>query len=362
MDRKNHLLLLALAFVLALGGCRKDQPPAPSDPPGDLPEGAKVWVVCEGNLGAGNSSLGLYDPHTGSYRDPVFPLSQGASLGDVFESMAILDNRLFLLMNNSDRIRVLDKESGEQIGSLDLPKPRRMVAIPGDKAYVSSLYSSRLYLIHTRTLSLEKTITLPYANAESMVLLGDELWVACWDPACYELLVLDAQSGQIKAKVALENPAPHTLAPAPGGKLWVLSGNAALGLGSALTRIDLGQRQKELAMQLPDQTEGIRLAVDSVRGMLYYIGLDFQGGNDPYGLFRLSLEDRELPEKPWIESKAHQYFWGVGLDPQTGDIYLADPRGFIQRGEVNRYSAQGEWKDRFETSIGPNSFYFDPGP
>lgn len=362
MDRKNHLYLYALVVLLVWTGCRKDQPPSPSGDKGEMPQGELVWVACEGNLGAGNSQLGLYDPQTGNYQDNLLPLAEGESLGDILESIALGDQRLYLLLNNSDRIRVLDKESRTWIGSMNVPKPRRMLLMEGDKAYVSSLYSQIVYVINTRTLTVEKEIPLPYANAESLIKLGDEVWVACWDLGCRELLILDSRSDQWIGSVSLPGAAPHTLARAPGDKLWVLSGNAAEGLGTQLSRVDLQRREAEFSLAFPEDTEGLRLAVDSARGWLYYIGLDFQGGKDPYGLFRMDLEDTLLPKQPWIPAEKNQYFWGLGLHPRTGDLYLADPRGFIQKGEVRRYSAEGEWQDAFETAMGPNSFYFDGEP
>lgn len=365
MDRKITSLSLALVAILAvlLGACTKDKPSAaqpPSGGQGGVQE-ERIWVICEGNLGAGNSSLGLYDPLRKEYFDQVFPPASSGGLGDVFESMEIIDQQLFLLINNSDRIRVMDRQKFQELGTLEIPKPRRMLPMDGDKAYVSSLYSPHIYVMNTRTYQIENILTMPFKNAESMVRIGSEVWIACWDEECWQLLILDSKSDTWKEPIGLEGPAPHTLAVTSQGKVWLLSGNAAEGRRSRLTRIDAWNKVIERSWAFPDQTEALRLALDESRGALYYIGLDFFGGQDAYGVFRMPLTADELPTDPWIPAEAQQYFWGLGLDQETGELYITDPRGFVQKGQVIRFDAEGNRIDAFETSIGPKAVYFDKG-
>ena len=47
-----------------------------------------------------------------------------------------------------------------------------------------------------------------------------------------------------------------------------------------------------------------------------------------------------------------------GVDPRTGEIYVADAVDYSQAGLVRRYSSDGKLIDQFRVGINPNGFAF----
>ena len=72
----------------------------------------------------------------------------------------------------------------------------------------------------------------------------------------------------------------------------------------------------------------------------------------------MGIHDAALPAQPLIAARALQYFWALGIDPATGHIYVGDPKGFIQNGDVHIYTQNGTAIDSFAVGLGPGHFYF----
>ena len=51
-------------------------------------------------------------------------------------------------------------------------------------------------------------------------------------------------------------------------------------------------------------------------------------------------------------------YYGLGINPHTGDIYIADAKDYMSDGAVLRYSAGGEKLDEFEVGVCPSKFAF----
>jgi hypothetical protein len=78
MGRKNYKALSWVFICLvSLQACKKDKPD--TKPVTGTPAG-KVYVVCEGSLGNGNSALSLYEPETALAYEDVFKTANNESL------------------------------------------------------------------------------------------------------------------------------------------------------------------------------------------------------------------------------------------------------------------------------------------
>src|SRR5687768_3763871 len=108
MGRKDQQIirLCCLALLLFFSACVKDKPAEPAVPV-KLDTVGSVYIVCEGSLGNGNASLSLYQSTDGAINNNIYEAINGQPLGDVFESMQRIGDKLFLCVNNSDKIVVI---------------------------------------------------------------------------------------------------------------------------------------------------------------------------------------------------------------------------------------------------------------
>lgn len=361
MGKKNYQIVKLLAFVLILfSSCEKDTAnTTPStQPPTDNTQ-RNVYVVCEGTLGNGNSSMHMYTPGENIVYNNVYQATNGELLGDVFQSMARIEDRLFLCVNNSDKIVALNTSDRKKIGEINVSKPRYIVNSSPTKAYVSSLFSDKVHIINPQTLTVEGAITMPYKNPEGMLLVNGLLYVCCWDTNANNIYAIDITTNKIVKTIPIAGRAPHDIGIDRDGKIWVLAGNAPQKIWATLTRIETLSGQIMKSYNFPPLAEPIRLAFNQSRDRFYFIEVDYNGATQHNGVYTMGIYDDKVPATPFVAAAQFQYYWALGVDPTNDDIYIGDPKGFIQKGTVSVYREDGTKKSSFDVGIGPGQFYFE---
>ncbi len=351
---RTHLALLT--GLLLLFSCSKE-----SEDKGPLPGtgGRRVFVVCEGAYGNGNSALTLHLPDSGRTIADAFAQANGRGLGDVFQSMtAVPGTSDFLLcINNSDRISFVEKTTLLETGNLSIPKPRYAVPLSPDRVYVSSLFNNKIYLLNPQSRTITQSIELPYRNPEGMVLNGARLWVATWDTATAHIYGIDTSSNRIVDSMIVAGRAPQEILLDREGMMWVLSGNDAQHVGSRLTRL---RSDGSMAASYDfGPAVAMKPVFNATHDTLYFLEVAYNGGSSNNGVYRMDIHASALPATPFVAASGLQYFWAVGVQPGTGRVFVADPKGFTQKGFVRVYQPDGSAVDSFATGVGPGHFYFD---
>jgi len=359
MGRKNIKALTGLAFLLAVFAVScKDKTDCCTVPPPPASGERQVYVVCEGSMGNGNSALSLYLPAKDSTYEDVFRAVNQQSLGDVFQSMTLIGDSYFLCVNNSDQVVVIGKDDRKVKGRISIPKPRYVLPLSENKALVSTLFSDRIYTIDPKAMQVSGSFSIPAQNPEGMMLYSNRVFVCPWDTASQELFVIDPATYHIRQTIRLEGRAPQEATLDREGRLWVLSGNAVKGKRAYLTRLDPDNGQVLKTYVFPNGADALRLEWNNTKDTLYFIEVNYDGGTQHNGIFRMGIHQQELPAQPFIAAQAYQYFWALGVEPGTGNIYVGDPRGFIQKGIVYVYRPDGSKLTQFTTGVGPGHFYF----
>jgi hypothetical protein len=140
--------------------------------------------------------------------------------------------------------------------------------------------------------------------------------------------------------------------------LWVLSGNKAKGVESKLTRLDPGNGAILKTFSFGD-ADPVRPVFNTAKDTLYFIEVAYNGGTADNGIYRMSIHDAALPGRAFIPANGFQYFWGIGIHPASGEVYVSDPVGFTQLGKVYAYRPDGTLVRTFTTGVGPGHFLFD---
>lgn len=354
MGREAYKVVTILLSCLLLLSCVKDKPNSPA-----AAGSGNVYVVCEGSLGNGDGSLYQYDSKQGVVSGDRYYDVNKQPLGDVFQSMERIGDELFLCINNSDRIVVVDAVTLQLRGTISVPKPRYILKISSTKAYVSTLFSNKVYIINPQSLQVTGSIDMPYQNTEGMMLYNNKAFICTWDTATNKLYTVDVTVDKISDSIVLAGCAPQEILMDKEYKLWLLSGNNPKGKSCAFSRIDPNDDRLIKSYVFPKQADPVRPVMNRTNDSIYFIGADFNGGTQYNGIFRMSIYDASLPLIPFIAAKKYQYFWALGIDPATGYIYVGDPKGFIQKGTVSVYKADATLVSQFSVGVGPGHFYFD---
>jgi DNA-binding beta-propeller fold protein YncE len=72
-------------------------------------------------------------------------------------------------------------------------------------------------------------------------------------------------------------------------------------------------------------------------------------------VWEMEVTSDRLPVKPFLEYRETIYY-GLTVDPTSGDVYVADAIDYQQQGKVYRYSAKGELIDEFYVGVIPGAF------
>lgn len=348
------LLLLPVLLV----SCVKDKPAAPDNPP---PSGAgrRLYIANEGSLGNGNASLSLYNITEENVYNNVFHQKNQQPLGDIFQSMLADGDRLFLAVNNSDKITVINKYDFSLQGTISVSKPRYILKVSEDKMYVSSLYYPTIHIVNPKTLQVTGSITTDYPNTEGMTLLNGKVYACNWDTACNYIYEIDPATDAITRRLSIAGAAAQQVLTDKEGKLWVLAGNVYKQKTASLTRIDPASGNTLKSFVFPSGADVMKPCWNPGRDTLYFLGVNYNGGTDYNGVYRMPIGAVSLPENLFLPAQALQYFWALGIDPETNLIYLGDPKGFIQQGNVSVYQTDGTKVQSFTTGLGPGFFCFD---
>ncbi len=320
-----------------------------------------VFISCEGNFMYGNSSLSFYDKVNRQVYNQIFFARNGAPLGDVAQSLAFHSNSLFVVVNNSGKVVVLNPVTLEYKGVISgLVSPRYIQFIDDKKAYISDLYARRITVFNPATLEKKGYISVSDGKAnsakhstETFARVGDLVFVTCWS---YDnmVLVIDSETDTLVDSISV--PAqPKKIVVDCNGKIWVLTGGRYKGApggyeNPGLVRIDPDTRTVEQIIKWGTQADKPGdMKLSPAKDTLLIIAGD---------LYKMPVTDKRLPASPAIHAE-NRLFFSIGIDPENGDIYLADAIDYSQNAVIYRFTSSGIPVDTFFVGINPGDFLFN---
>ncbi len=148
------LLVFSVAVLVVAAGCQKDETTSRDANLAGVnvavgeKDGAfsKLFVLNEGNFQKNNSTLDFFRFSDGNYVSDAFgsmnpSVVQG--LGDTGNDLALKNGKLWLVMNGSGYVHVLDGKDETLLASIPVPDPR-FIAFDSYHAYVTS-YDGAIY-------------------------------------------------------------------------------------------------------------------------------------------------------------------------------------------------------------------------
>lgn len=344
---KHRLLHTALALAALLGTSCMDYGPLDEEP--FAVSGRGLFITCEGNFTSDNATLSYYDPAARRVENEVFLRANGMKLGDVAQSMTIRGEKGYVVVNNSGVVYVIDTRTFRVTGLIEgVVSPRYLHPVNDTTAYLTDLYDPHIAVIDTRSNRIRGRIaTNGHRSTEQLVQWGDEVFVNCWS---YDrkLLVIDARRDLMIDSIEV-GWQPSSLVVDRRGKLWTLSEGDGRE-SPELRRIDAATRRTERIYPLPAGVRPRQLALNGTRDTLYFVARD---------IWRMRIDDESLPAAPFLPYAGTLYY-GVGVDPSTSEVYVADAIDYVQHAAVYRFTARGAAVDTLRVGITPGSFCFTP--
>lgn len=374
-------LLALIGGVLLTTGCRKEIPMIRSEVDyvtmPTAPERIEgFFLVNEGNMGSNKCTIDHFDARTGGYQRNIFPERNPGvvkELGDVGNDIAIHDDRLYVVVNCSNLVEVMNVHTAEHIGSVTIPNCRYIV-FDGDRAYVSSYAGpvqidpearpGKVVEIDTRTLTITREVVVGY-QPEEMVITGGRLYVANSGGYRYPnydrtISVVDLESFEVVNTIDVAINL-HRMELDRFGRIYVSSRGDYYGTGSDIYVVDVATERVIGRLGLAAS----EMCIDDDR--LYVISTEWSytsNSNEVSYAVYDTAEERILSRSFITDGTEKQIAlpYGLAVNPETKEIYVCDATNYVTPGYLYCFSPGGELKWRVRTGDIPAHIAFSEEP
>lgn len=384
MKRIKRFFFYFLPLLSVTTGCREDELVVPTEYD-IIPEYPATdtrirgfYLVNEGNMGSNKCTLDYFDYLTGLYARNFYAERNPdvvKELGDVGNDIGIYGSKLYVVVNCSHKVEVMDARSGIRLGQIDIPNCR-YVRFHRGKAYVSSYVGPVLidanapkgavYEVDTTSLAVTRKVTVGY-QPEEMEVVDDYMYVANsggyrapqYDNTVSVIQMIDfKQVRQIPVGINL-----HRLRKDSHGQIWVSS------RGDYQTRPSrLYVLAKKKGYNTMEVTDTIATACSNmaIRGdSLYYYATEWNNytasNTVSYGI--IDVRTHEIVSTGFITDGTEKEItipYGIAIHPETGDIFVTDAKNYVSSGTLYCFDREGRKKWSVRTGDIPAHITFLP--
>ena len=222
---------------------------------------------------------------------------------------------------------------------------------------MTQIWDYRIFIINPKTYEITGYIECPDMDMESgsteqMVQYGKYVYVNCWS---YQnrILKIDTETDKVVDELTI-GIQPTSLVMDKYNKMWTITDGGYEGSpygyeAPSLYRIDTETFtvEKQFKFKLGDWPSEVQLNVHGIR---------FTGSITIFGECR--WKPTVFPSDLFWSFGTPNYY-GLTVNPNNGEVYVADAIDYQQQGIVYRYSPQGKLIDEFYVGIIPGAFLLE---
>lgn len=346
------VLLLSLLVVFS---CSKDNPDRGSYRKG-------VFIVNEGAFQNNNGSISWYDPNTNTLKNNLFEEINGRPLGDVVQSFFISGNLGFAVVNNSQKVEVIDLNSFQSAGVITgLSYPRYFIANETLGFISNGNFAGEVFVIQLSTLEIVDEIAVGN-GPEQMAIIGDNLYVANsggWG-IDNTISVIDIPSLKVVKTIEV-GYIPIALQTDQLGQLWVLCRGKVVYDWNTWEIID--ETDSELYKINTSANTVAFSSVIGTTGDFSWPGFLVASGNrstlyfnESGAIYSLNTNSEAISTSPVVSES----FSGFGVHPESGHLYGLFIADYSSSGRLAIMSSSGETLYEKMVGIAPTSVVFSP--
>lgn len=340
------LFILLSMFIVA---CKKQETSVNSTNVSRLEKG--VLILNEGLFSLNNSTLSWISDDNSVVEDDFFIKKTGRLLGDTGNDLLRYGSKIYVVMNVSSTLEVLDATTGNHIQQLSMvtsthaKQPRKIVGYGGN-VFVSC-FDGFVDVIDTTNFKVIKRIKVG-ENPDALHCVGGKLYVS--NSGGLNFPNYDSTLSVIHPNLLIEthkivvgsNPG-KIVSSEDGKKLYVIS------------RGDYGKR--------PSRLKGIQVSTDQIfyestfevqdiaeynNGILLY-----QSNKNSIQLFNTTFN--QIENKTVVSNLQVQTFYGMKYLKNRKEICVFDANSYTNRGFLHFYSPEGAYTRKYNVGLNPNN-------
>ncbi|MDZ4751476.1 MAG: hypothetical protein SGI87_07685 [Flavobacteriales bacterium] len=341
-------VIFLLSLIISISSCKKDEN---DEVKSNIDYAKGVFILNEGSFGNLNASISHIGFNDQLSADPYYN-SNGVFLGDVLQGFAVHAERGYAVLNNSQKIEVIDMtdfKNNTTITGFDYP---RHIVVHDNYAFVSNgSFAGDVKVIDISTNEIVESI--PVGNGpENMLVYNNKLYVCNsggWTTD-NRITVIDILTLQAVSTIEVGDR-PMEIALDANEMIWVLSS---------------GETLYDENWEVSGHTDASMHLIDPATDLLvdeFPIGLSgdhprsFCIGNNMSTLLvvnnnLLSMGIDDL-SSGWQTLSSGAYNT-VDIDQIAGDIWLTSQPDFVSNSQVWRMNENGTILDTYTGGIGSN--------
>ena len=347
----TNCLLALVVTVLFLTSCEKTE-----DEPDITANNLKgMFVVCEGIFGQANGDISFYDSKLNQSIKTLYSSVNGIAPGDVVQSFEIVDNLGFIVVNNSQKVTVVDMKDFKVVKTISgFSYPRSVVRADKNSVYVSNGNGTAdNYIYSIDLVSLKKTDSLKVTTGpEKLIAVNSKVYAAVaggWNNDGTTVVEINPATFTISNTFQVA-AVPVDIVADKNNHIWAYCKGVAdfsnwpnvTYTNAGISKINVSTKAVSTFPFTTMTSSGINnIAASKDGNTIYYL-------ND--GLYSMSSTASVLPAKKLID----QQFYGMDVDPVSGNIVCLD--------EINSkaviFNTNGLEQGSFGTARFPNSVVF----
>lgn len=354
--KKTNLFFLFLLSLL-FTACEVDEVKVNDS----LPTGEKTqfFVLSEGTWGSNNSNLAYYNLAKRTSDSAFFASNNGRGLGDSANDMILVGTRIFIVVNVSSQIEVIDSKTGKSIKSIKMfngtaaKEPRRIIAYKG-KIYVSS-FDDTVTRIDANSLEIDGSVQVGY-DPEGMCVVNDKLYVANsggleWANGYDKTVsIIDINSFQVTGKITV-GVNPVKMAADSQGDIYLTTNGDYNTIPAKFQRIDTKT----------GNVQDIELPVSNFtifNDKAYTYSYDYFTKNMSVQVYDC-LTEKVINSNFISDGTKIQIPYSIQVNPENEDVFITDAIDNKVSGDVYCFDKNGKKKYRIQNvGINPNGVLF----
>lgn len=372
---KKEFLYILLLFPILLLSCRGEEIVVPAEYEA-LPITARaiddfadnepigMYLLNEGNMGSNKATIDYIDFVNARYIRNIYAERNPnvvMELGDVGNDIQIYGSKLYVVINCSHKVEVMDAKTCKRITQIDIPNCR-YIRFADNKAYVTSYVGAvgidpnaqlgAVFEIDTTTLQITRQVNVGY-QPDGLEIMGDYIYVA--NSGGYRTPDYDStisvvnrttlkQVGKIPVALNLQHIRKDNY-----GKLWVSSRGNYSDIPSQLCVLEhKGTSISDMVVtDTIDQVPCSDMVI--VGDSLYYYSVAWSNRTESnivgYGI--INVRTKQVVSNQLITDGTDASIkvpYGIAVNPYTHDIYITDAKNYVTSGALHCYSPDGKKK------------------
>lgn len=353
--------MLGISLVSMLfSGCSSDN---------GMPEEVQIgevraYVACEGNFTKGTASLNAI-MEDGTVENDLFYRANKRPLGDVAQSFSWIGENLFVTLNNSEKIEVVNEANYSSVATIIFKdhkiSPQYIMPIDDHRAVVSDLWNPFLWVIDTKEYKVLGEIPA-VASSKQMIVADNKLFVTI---ASKKIAIISLETLTVTAELDIPVVGDSKLVMDKDAMIWALACGFDDDPNSIIPKTVtslycINPRTCDVVKTVTFPSDytvsrsGARLDINATKDKLYLNAIH----NKTEGIYGFPIGAEQLPaEALFTYSDKVEMLYNMAISPEE-TIFICDALDYSQRGWVYEFDLTGKVLNEYKVGIIPHYILF----